>query len=89
MDALTLQLAAELGSRNITVNAVAPGAVNTGMLAEVLKAGPKKAGGREYRDSVKRAKEGGTPPERAAELVMDAMLKIASFFIGVGAAGSR
>jgi 3-oxoacyl-[acyl-carrier protein] reductase len=33
VDVLTLQLAAELGARNITVNAVAPGAIDTQMSA--------------------------------------------------------
>ncbi|MFC3147779.1 SDR family NAD(P)-dependent oxidoreductase [Piscinibacterium candidicorallinum] len=35
VDVLTLQLAAELGKRNITVNAVAPGAIDTQMSAWV------------------------------------------------------
>ena len=37
-------LAEEVKSYNIQVNAVAPGPLNTNMLNEVLKSGPKKVG---------------------------------------------
>jgi 3-oxoacyl-[acyl-carrier protein] reductase len=37
LDAFTTALAGDLGKRNITVNAIAPGAVETDMNAEVLK----------------------------------------------------
>ncbi len=39
VDVLTLQLAAELGPRNITVNAVAPGAIDTSMSAWIRQPG--------------------------------------------------
>lgn len=39
VDVLTLQLAAELGARNITVNAVAPGAIDTQMSAWIRQPG--------------------------------------------------
>jgi NAD(P)-dependent dehydrogenase (short-subunit alcohol dehydrogenase family) len=42
VDVLTLQLAAELGKRNITVNAVAPGAIDTQMSAWIHGPGGKE-----------------------------------------------
>jgi 3-oxoacyl-[acyl-carrier protein] reductase len=66
---LTEVLADELAPYHIRVNAVAPGAVNTKMLREVLKAGTR-AGAGELAAATKRAKEGGVPPELAAELVV-------------------
>jgi NAD(P)-dependent dehydrogenase (short-subunit alcohol dehydrogenase family) len=42
VDALTLQLAAELGPRGITVNAVAPGAIETRMSAWIQQPGGKE-----------------------------------------------
>jgi len=62
-------LAEELLDRKIRVNAVAPGAVNTRMLDEVISYG-QKAGDRELGEAKRRAKEGGAPPELAAELVV-------------------
>ena len=66
---LTETLAHELKGYNIYVNAIAPGAVNTQMLEEVLEAG-EDAGEKEYKDAQKRLKEGGTPPEVAADLAL-------------------
>ncbi len=61
--------AEELAPYRIRVNAIAPGAVNTKMLDEVLKVG-KRAGASELAAAKKRANEGGTPPELAAELAV-------------------
>ena len=66
---LTETLAEELKGQNIDVNAVAPGPMNTRMLEEVLAAGPSAAP-REYEGSIARAQKGGTPPEKAAELIV-------------------
>jgi NAD(P)-dependent dehydrogenase (short-subunit alcohol dehydrogenase family) len=66
---LTETLAEELKAGGIDVNAVAPGPMNTRMLEEVLAAGPAAAP-REYEAAVKRARAGGTPPGKAAELIV-------------------
>ena len=49
-------LSEELKDYNIDINAVAPGPLNTGMLEEVLKAGPKRVGKNFYNESVKQKK---------------------------------
>jgi NAD(P)-dependent dehydrogenase (short-subunit alcohol dehydrogenase family) len=64
---VTETLAVELKPYNIQVNAVAPGAVNTQMLDEVLAAGEKA--GAEYHQAQERARNGGTPVELVCELV--------------------
>jgi 3-oxoacyl-[acyl-carrier protein] reductase len=64
---LTETLAEELKPYNIQVNAVAPGAVNTRMLEEVLAAGT--VAGPELNEAQRRKERGGTPPELAAALV--------------------
>lgn len=64
----TETLAHELDGTGIYVNAVAPGAVNTRMLDEVLAAGPEKVGQAAYESALKQQQTGGTPPEAAAEL---------------------
>jgi 3-oxoacyl-[acyl-carrier protein] reductase len=74
---LTETLAEELRPFNVQVNAVAPGAINTGMLEEVLAAG--KAAGAELAAAQSRKAQGGTPIELAARLVV---------FLASGASGS-
>jgi 3-oxoacyl-[acyl-carrier protein] reductase len=64
----TETLAHELKGSGVTVNAVAPGPMNTKMLDEVLQAGPERAA-REYAGAVARAREGGVPPTAAAALI--------------------
>ena len=66
---LTEVLARELEGHDIYVNAIAPGAVNTRMLDEVLEAG-YDAGQKEYEDAQERQKQGGTPPDVAASLAL-------------------
>jgi NAD(P)-dependent dehydrogenase (short-subunit alcohol dehydrogenase family) len=66
----TETLAVELRDWNIDVNAIAPGAMNTRMLEEVLEAGPQKVGKELYERSLKQKAEGGAPPQKAASLVV-------------------
>jgi len=61
-------LAEELRPFHIDVNAVAPGALNTRLLEEVLAAGPALVGQAFYERSKRQQAEGGTPPEKGAEL---------------------
>jgi NAD(P)-dependent dehydrogenase (short-subunit alcohol dehydrogenase family) len=60
-------LAEEAAAHHIRVNCVAPGAMNTAMLAAVLHSSPEAAGA-EYAQAQKQAREGGAAPELAAEL---------------------
>ena len=65
---LTETLALELQSVRVDVNAVAPGALNTRLLDEVLAAGPDTVGADFYQRSLKQSKEGGVPLELGADL---------------------
>ena len=66
---LTETLAEEVKEYNIDINAIAPGAVNTKLLDQVLEAG--EAAGKDFlAKSIKQKKEGGVPPERVAELAV-------------------
>jgi 3-oxoacyl-[acyl-carrier protein] reductase len=61
-------LAEEVRGVGIDVNAVAPGALNTRLLEEVLDAGPERVGQAFYEQSVAQKKKGGTPLETGAAL---------------------
>jgi 3-oxoacyl-[acyl-carrier protein] reductase len=61
-------LAEELRKFNIDVMAIAPGALNTGFLNEVLSAGPEKVGDHFYQAALEQEKSGGSPLELAANL---------------------
>ncbi|HEX8168870.1 MAG TPA: SDR family oxidoreductase [Beijerinckiaceae bacterium] len=63
----TESLALELKEFGITVNALAPGALNTRMMDQLLAAGPEKVGADFHRRMAKIAEEGGTPLEVGAE----------------------
>ncbi|MGH7861376.1 MAG: SDR family NAD(P)-dependent oxidoreductase, partial [Candidatus Dormibacteraceae bacterium] len=61
-------LAEEVRAVGIDVNAVAPGAMTTRLLDQVLEAGPEKVGAALYQQSVKQKAEGGAGFERGAAL---------------------
>ena len=65
---LTETIAEELKGGRIDINAIAPGAVNTNMLTELLAAGD--SAGKELEEGRKRAMSGGTPPDKAADLAV-------------------
>lgn len=67
---LTETLAHELADYHVDVNAIAPGALNTRLLDQVLEAGPEKAGPGFYQRSRKQQQEGGTSPKKGAELAV-------------------
>jgi NAD(P)-dependent dehydrogenase (short-subunit alcohol dehydrogenase family) len=66
---LTETLAEELRSAHVDVNAVAPGALNTRLLDQVLSAGPERVGQRFYERAGQPERDGGVPLERGAALV--------------------
>jgi len=66
---LTETVAEEVKEFNIQVNAIAPGAVNTKMLEEVLAAG-KAAGEKASAEAKRQLETGGTSPERVAALAV-------------------
>lgn len=61
-------LAEEVRGHGIDVNAIAPGALNTRLLDEVLAAGPEKVGEEFFRKSLKQKESGGAPLEAGADL---------------------
>ena len=63
-------LAEEVKNDGIDVNSIAPGALNTRLLNEVLEAGPDKVGRAFYERALKQKTEGGAPLERGAELAV-------------------
>lgn len=65
---LTETIAHECAGTGIDVNAIAPGALNTRLLEEVLAAGPEAVGQQFYERSIKQKEEGGASMERATDL---------------------
>jgi NAD(P)-dependent dehydrogenase (short-subunit alcohol dehydrogenase family) len=63
-------LALEVKAFNIDVNAIAPGALATRMLEEVLAAGPDAVGREFYDRMVKTKEQGGTPLDVGAALAV-------------------
>lgn len=64
----TETIAEELKDYNIDCNSVAPGALNTRLLDEVLSAGPDKIGRDAYNKFLKQKEQGGSSMENAAKL---------------------
>lgn len=67
---LTETLAAEAFDAGVYINAIAPGAVNTKFLDELLEAGPEKAGQDAYDKALKQKEGGGASAGKAAKLVL-------------------
>jgi NAD(P)-dependent dehydrogenase (short-subunit alcohol dehydrogenase family) len=63
-------LAEEVRDFGIDVNSIAPGALNTRLLDEVVEAGPERVGPVFYERAVRQAAEGGTPLARGAGLAV-------------------
>ena len=63
-------LAEEVRGTGIDVNAIAPGALNTRMLDEILQAGPEKVGQAFYDRSLKQKESGGAPLDKGADLAL-------------------
>jgi NAD(P)-dependent dehydrogenase (short-subunit alcohol dehydrogenase family) len=63
-------LAEETRRYRIDVNSIAPGALNTRMLDEVLAAGPERVGRERYERLLQQKKDGGVPLSKGAELAV-------------------
>lgn len=63
-------LAEEVRGEGIDVNCIAPGALNTRLLDEVLQAGPDRAGRTFHDRSLKQKREGGTPLSKGSDLAV-------------------
>jgi NAD(P)-dependent dehydrogenase (short-subunit alcohol dehydrogenase family) len=63
-------LALEVRDFNIDINSIAPGALNTKMLDEVIKSGPNKVGSDFYKRALKQKKTGGTSLNYGTELAV-------------------
>lgn len=66
---LTETLAEECKDFNININAVAPGALNTRLLEEILEAGPDVVGKSFYEKSLKQKENGGASLEKGTSLI--------------------
>jgi NAD(P)-dependent dehydrogenase (short-subunit alcohol dehydrogenase family) len=66
----TETLAEECRSTGIDVNAIAPGALNTRLMDELLAAGPEKIGTEFHDKMTKQQKQGATPLAKGAELAV-------------------
>jgi NAD(P)-dependent dehydrogenase (short-subunit alcohol dehydrogenase family) len=63
-------LAEELREHHVDVNSIAPGALNTRMLDEVLDAGAERVGEAFYRKALEQQRSGGVPLRKGAELAV-------------------
>jgi len=67
---LTETFAEELKEAKVDVNAIAPGALNTRLMDEVLAAGPDKVGTDFFNRTLKQRDEGGAPMEKGSALTV-------------------
>ena len=65
---LTETLAQEVNSYGIEINAIAPGALNTRLLDQVLEAGSDKVGSEFYQRAIRQKEDGGAPLDEGAKL---------------------
>jgi UDPglucose 6-dehydrogenase len=63
-------LSYELMGTNIDANCIAPGPLNTGMLDEILEAGPEKVGLKNYSKAIKQKETGGVSLDHGANLAL-------------------
>ena len=63
-------LAEEVREDGIDVNAIAPGALNTRLLDEVLASGPERVGAAFFDRALKQKEDGGAPLTRGADLAV-------------------
>lgn len=63
-------LAEEVRGTGVDINCIAPGPLNTGMLDEILEAGPDAVGQSFYDRSLKQRISGGTPLTTASDLAL-------------------
>lgn len=63
-------LAEEVKDDGVDINSIAPGALNTRLLDEVLEAGMDKVGRSFYERALKQKEEGGAPMEKGAALTV-------------------
>lgn len=67
---LAESVALDVKEEGIDVNSIAPGALNTRMMSELIAAGPEAVGQAFFDRMSKLAEEGGTPLERGAALAL-------------------
>ena len=67
---MTETIADEVAKYGIDINAVAPGALNTRLLDQVLDAGAESVGVDFYNKALRQKENGGASMERAAELIL-------------------
>jgi NAD(P)-dependent dehydrogenase (short-subunit alcohol dehydrogenase family) len=63
-------LAEEVRGTGIDVNGIAPGALNTRMLDDVIEAGAERVGHSDYERAIEQRASGGTPLDQAARLAV-------------------
>jgi NAD(P)-dependent dehydrogenase (short-subunit alcohol dehydrogenase family) len=67
---LAESIAEDVRDDNIDVNSIAPGALNTRLLDEVIEAGAERVGEAFYSKSLEQKETGGAPLQRAAQLAV-------------------
>jgi NAD(P)-dependent dehydrogenase (short-subunit alcohol dehydrogenase family) len=65
---LTETISEEVKQFRIDINAVAPGALHTRLMEEVLEAGPEKVGASFYQATIRQQESGGTSLDKGAQL---------------------